>query len=557
MKKPGAAAIAIAALSIAALIFNYCYLIENSAPFSWDEAHHSFFSLLIARSLAAVDPGAFWRHTHSQVYWPFMQSWLTSPFLLIGGYNYASSRLAAAFFGAISVFLLYLVGRRLFTTAVGVLAAALLAISPMFHVLSSTAMAENIGLFLVLSLVLFLAGAWRRGGRALSLASGALLAALFLTKYIYGAFFGTALAAFLASLAFFRAEGLDRKRVFASLPWLAAGFLLVWGPWVLVPPTSDKLGMFFFRVGDTGGWNPFGYSRLDNRLFFVRALYYAYGYSAATYLLYLAGIAFGFARLRAAKTRFLLFLFLANVVPMSMIVNSQERFIYLGFPFLLLLSAAATVWAWKRFPAGWRWGTAALLAVFALGDLHKLPSYYRQATNAVLSFNLHRQELRLDYSTLFGLASAPRFIRYPKDYFNPAAPDAMPHDTREVVEFVKSTIDTLHPLCVPAWLGTLPPHLWHWEFGLAGRPAVTFWHPGAVYFLLIDVGEDSPYNRLGNRHLIEGLRRWSARLERWEEEGLVRKAAERRFDGLGLTARIFVRLVPSDHPSWPPPGASL
>ncbi len=546
--RPVTAAVII--LAFLTLVFDYFYLIRDEAPFSWDEAHHSIFSLLIARSLASGDISAFWRHTHSQVYWPFFHSWVSAPFLLVGGYNYAAARMATAFFGAASIFLIYILGRKFFGSAAGALAALLLALSPMYHVLSSTAMIENVGLFLTLILFLLFSRVWEGQGKGAAIGAGALLAVLYLTKYIYGAFFGAALVCFLLSLLVYKAEGIDRARAFRSLPWVAAGFLLVCGPWVLIPPTAAKLKMFFFRVGDTGAWNPFGYSRLDNRLFFIRALYYAYGFSIATYLIYIGGIVFGFVRLREARARFLFFFFLVNFVPMSLIVNSQERFAYLGFPPLLILSAAALVRVWQRLNKGFKWALAAILALLMLGDVPKLPALYRQTANAVLSFNLHRQELRFDYSTFFGLASAPRFIRYPKEYFNPAAATTMPEDTGAVIRYVKSVTDPRYPLCVSAWLGTLPPHLWQWEYYLAGRPVITTWDPNAVYFLRFDVEETSPYNRLGNRHLIKGIRTQAAVLDRLQKDGLVRKTAERRFPGTGLSAQILVRTAPTDQPGW-------
>ncbi len=544
---------AVIALACLVLLFDYFYLIKNSAPFSWDEAHHSLSSLAIARSWVSGDPGAFWRDTNAQIYWPFLHSWVSAPFLLLGGYDYSSPRLASAFFGACSIILVYLLGRRIFNPSVGAGAALLLALSPIYHTLSSTVMAENLGLFLILVLILLFFRIWETGKKRLALAAGALIAVLYLTKYVYGAFFGTALVGFLASLLILRDEDFDRKRAFRTLPWVIAGFLLVWGTWMIVPPNEPKLRMFFFRIGDTGGWNPFDYSRSDNHLFFVRALYYAYGFSIATYLLYIGGLIFGLLRVREAKTRFLLFVVLANFIPMSMIVNSQERFAYLGFAPLLLLAAAGAQWCWIRLSKNLRWAAAIFLVFPAMGDLHKLPALYRQTANAILSVNLHRQELRFDYSTLFGLTEVPRFFRYPKKYFNPSAATAMNQDTREVIAYVKSVTDPRYPLCVPAWLGTLSPHLWQWEYFLAGRPVVTAYQPGAVYFLLLEVAQDSPYNRLGNLHLIDGLRRWKGFLQKAQSSGLMDNFSTREFPEIGLTVKIFIRIAPLDHSEWKNP----
>lgn len=538
-------------LALAVLVFDYLYLIRGQSPFCWDEAHHSTYSLLIARSLAAGDLGAFWQHTHSQVYWPFLHSWAAAPFLLAGGYNFEAARFANAFFGSVSVWLLYLLARRAAGKTAALIAVILLVLSPMYHVFSSTAMLENLGMTLTLSLLLLLFRSWERGGWGNPFTAGAVLAALYLTKDIYGVFFGAGLAVFYLTLLPWPEEGAARGRIFRGLPWLAAGFILVWGSWVIFPPSALKLGMFFnYRMGDTGSWNPFGYTPSENRLFFIRALYYAYGFSIATYLLYLGGIVFGFARFRDLRMRLLLLIFLVNFIPMSAIVNSQERFIYLGFAPLLVLVGAGTVWAWRRLGNAGRWAPVAVLALLAAGDLHKLPRIYKQLANASLSANLYRDEVRFDWSTLFGLAAAPRWLRYPKQYFNPDAPSRMPDDTLAVVRYVQTATDPRWPLCAPAPLGTLSPHLWHWEYLLTGRPVATQWNPNCVYFLLVEVAETSPYNRLGNRHLVGGTRTWAEFLRRLEAAGLVREAGSRDFPGTGLTGRIFVRNAPPEHPGW-------
>ena len=78
------AILAVLIIAIAASVFVYVYLVLPQAPFSWDESHHSTFSLLIAKSILQKNWKAFWHYTNSQVYWPFLHSWISSIFLMLG-----------------------------------------------------------------------------------------------------------------------------------------------------------------------------------------------------------------------------------------------------------------------------------------------------------------------------------------------------------------------------------------------------------------------------------------------------------------------------------------
>ena len=361
----------ITALVLSVLLFDLFHMIAGQSPFCWDEAHHSTYGLLIARSLGAGDLGSFWRQTHAQTYWPFLHSWVSAPFLLAGGYTYASARAASAFLGAAALILVYLLGKKVAGRMAGVTGLILLALSPMYHVLSSTAMLENLGMVLNLTALLVLLKAWELNSPARAAAAGMTAAGLFLSKYIYGAFFGAALVAFLLSLLFWKTKDLEARQAWKSIPWVAGGFLLIWGLWILFPPTEPKLRMLFYRIGDTGGWNPFGYTREENLLFFLRALYYAYAFSPAAFILYLGGIAVGASGWKDSRQRILLIFFLVNFVPMSAIVNSQERFIYLAFGPLVVLAGSAWSRAWKTWKPPGRWLGLGLLLLLAAGDAHK------------------------------------------------------------------------------------------------------------------------------------------------------------------------------------------
>jgi len=545
---------AVAVLALGSFLFTWFFLIRSQGPFCWDEAHHSTLSALIARSLGGADLREFGRCTNMQIYWPFFHSWVSAPFLLVFGYSYAAARSASAVLGAGAIMAVFAAGRAFTggrTLAPGMLAAAGLALSPMFYTMSSTAMFENLGLLLTCLLCAVFLGSWRGPGRRRAVLVGVLLAALYFTKYIYGIFTGVALAAFWLSCLLPGGEREDRRRILKGIPWTALGFLLPWGLWIAFPPRDAKLGMLFYRIGDTGAWNPMGLTFWETHLFFVRALLYAYSFSSVVYLAYLGGIVYGVLGWRGLRSRFLLLLFLSSFVPMSLIVNSQERFIYVQFPALLLLSAAAVLWAWRRLSGKPRLVAGAAATVLLAGDAVHFPSLCKQTINTALAVNLQLDTLYQDYSVFFGLASYPRWLRFPREHFNPRAPrSAPPEGTESVYLYVRGTVDPRYALCAPAHLGTLSPHLWHWKTFAEPFPVATGWDPRCAFFLGLEVGEESPYRRLGNMHLVRGAESWNDYYRTLRDLGLIREYSRRTFPGLGITAVLYARTAALDRSEW-------
>lgn len=542
-------------LGIAFSVFVYLYLIKPQGPFCWDEAHHSTFSFLIAKNLQEHNWQAFWHFTNTQIYWPFLHSWVSSPFLLIGGFSYASARFTNLVIGFFSILLIYQVGQKLSPRhgkRIGLIAVVLMGLSPMFLFYSSTAMIENLGLFLTLSLIWLQFTALEKERRRYYFISGLVLCLLFLTKYIYALFFGLSILCFYVSLLILSPRLIKSKNFWEKMGLFVLGFSLLWGLWMAIPPSASKFNVLIYRINDTGSWNPFGYTKLQNRVFYLRSLLYAYTFSLGIYLLYLGGIVFSFVSVKQNKTRLLLMVFLSSFIAMSMIVNNQDRFIYVSIPTLYLLTAVFINWLITVFTSRWKWLFWGLIGLIIIGDAPKLPSYIRQVGNAVMGACPFKTKNQFDYSTFFGLSSYPGFLRNPYPFFNPRAPQELAlHNSEDIINFVWAHTDPRGPICIPFYIGTLSPHLWHWHSLVNKRPLTTVWNPDCYYFVSLEVASESPYYTSGNKHLIEGRTDdWSKFLSELEKRGLIQVSSRNNFSDIGLEVRIYVKKIPVENEIW-------
>jgi len=536
-------------------LFVYFYLIKPQGPFCWDEAHHSTSSILIAKSLLEHDWKAFRHFTNIQIYWPFLHSWVSAIFLIVGGFSYSAARFTNLVIGFFSILLIYQTGRKLSSrngSRIGLIAAILMSSSPMFLFYSSTAMIENLGLFLTLILIRSQFTALKKEKGRYYFISGLVLGLLFLTKYIYAVFFGVSLFFFYISLLLFSPQTIKPKKLWGRIGMMLIGFFLIWGIWMAVPPSAPKFDVLLYRIKDTGGWNPSDYSKLENRVFYLRSLLYAYTFSLGIYLLYLGGIIFSFICIKQTKVRLLLMVFLSSFITMSMIVNSQDRFIYVSTPALYLLTAVFINRLITGFTSHWKWLFWGLIGLIIMGDVPKLPAYIRQVGNAAMGACPFKIKNQFDYSTFFGLSSYPGFLRHPYPYFNPRAPRELAHhNSEDIINFIWKHTDPRGPICIPFYIGTLSPHLWHWHSLVNKRPLTTSWNPNCYYFVSLKVAPDSPYYTFGNKHLIEGRTDdWSKFLSELEQHNLIRISSRSNFPDIGMEIIIYAKTMPVVKSSW-------
>ncbi len=537
-------------------IFVYRYLIRPQGPFGWDEAHRSLISLATARHLEAGDLAGFWRLTNRQIYWPFLHYWVSSVFLLIGGYTYSTARFMSLVMNAGAVFLICLTGRKAASSgreASGLIAAGLLISSPLFCYLAGTAMAESLGTFLTLAVLLSYLTARENDRPGWFLAAGVLLALLYFTKYIYAVFFGFSLFLFWLSILLIERDR-ERCRVELRRIWLfAAGFLALWLLWLASGHAGEKINIILYRMGETSGWDFLGLKTLDRVLYYPRALLTAYALSPWVFPAYLGGLAWGGFRLRDLRVRLLFILFWGSLLPIARSPNLQERFIATtAVPALFLLTALFLVDLARRIPprAG-RWLLAAWLVLIA-GDLPKFPGYVRIiGNNALGSLNLPAPKI-VPRDALFGLARYPEFFYQPKNLLSPEHGDRTGSESLEnVFDFIWKNSDPGYPLAALFQLNCASGHLWQWH-GLVRQRAITgAVDPRCAYFAVLRVRPGSPYLTLSNQSMladrVDGPRRI---VEELAERGLVEAWTSRDFPGLGLTATIYRRRAAPRDPGW-------
>jgi len=545
----------IAAIVAAGLssLFIFLYLIRPQGPFCWDEAHRSLYSLLIAKSLFAGDGTTFMEVTSSQVYWPFLHSWISALFLMVGGFNYDAARCMSLVASAASTVGVYFLGKAVagrHGTAVGLTAAALFLLSPLVLFFAATAMAESLGTCITLMVLLAYLAAMDGNRMRLFLLAGALLALLYFTKYAYAVFVGLGLAlSWVIGLAR-RSERTEHARMLARCWPLAVGFLVLYGLWMLSPPSMAKLRILLQRLRETGGWDFLKLGLRDRLLFYPRALLTAYTFSPWIFILYVAGIVWGFVNWRQARIRLLLLLFLANLVPMAISTNLQERFIYTMMPALFVLSSLFLVHVWSQCNAKQRRWCVFLTLVIVAGDMHKMPAYIRVAGNSTLGVLNHKAPKTRPTSTFFKLA------RYPSSWSQPAnllLPEnghgVAEHSMEDVFDFIWENTDPSIPLCAPVQLNSASPHLWQWHALLQNRHISTEWQPNGFYFVSLEIDSNALYRTMINLSLIEKYSEPSrVRLLDMAAKNIVRVVAEKEFSDMGMTASVYARRISHSPP---------
>ncbi len=228
---PRIVALALGAATIAGALLR---LVDLSFESLWiDEIWSSY---LVSGSPADVIRRLIAEDNHPPLFhllqWPFPRV-----FSIDGGL-----RAPSAIFGILSIPLIFAVGRRLFDERVGLVAAALLAMSPFAVHASRDARYYSLLLFLSLLATLAFLGLRSRPSRARAIVFGLALSGMLYTQYMGGLFVAALLlAAFLEGGAVRRGAILAGAIAFAMfLPWILAaraGFDHVMGNYWIHPPT--------------------------------------------------------------------------------------------------------------------------------------------------------------------------------------------------------------------------------------------------------------------------------------------------------------------------------
>jgi hypothetical protein len=336
-------------------------------PPDYDEAVHILPVLQVASDLRRLDFGAFWVHTYTQDQigaYPFLHSWLTAPFLLLGSPTLTSGRTASLVFLCLAILVGFFLARELaldkaWRWLAGLVGGGMMVASMPLWPHAGLVYLEPAGLLVTMgALFCYVKAAPERETRSWLVASSLLAAGALFTKYQYGLFVlgGIALSEVL-EWALTRRARLQRW-LYLFGPCMALALL-----WFA---DLEKLRRFW---GYAHAQHPSpGLSDVQRLLFYPRSLVRHYVSGPVSLGLMLLGIGLGLWQIRQQRYRAVLGYLAVSLVIVSFVPQKGVGFAYTIAPAGLVLGGTAAAWlaaqAVERVRSSLaRWGMAILIVV--------------------------------------------------------------------------------------------------------------------------------------------------------------------------------------------------
>jgi 4-amino-4-deoxy-L-arabinose transferase-like glycosyltransferase len=348
------------------LLWYILYFVSDNMPHVPDSVLYVFQSKIFAsfRLTAPSPPGSLATKTSESfsIFHPHMDQvvdgrWFSHypfghpMFLAIGQLVHMPS-LVPPLLGAGCIVLIYLIGRRVYSTSVGLLAAALLLFSPFFQMTASNYMSHNTAAFVILACLAFYTWKTERRWAAMA-ASGLCFGLLFNIRPLPAMAFMFPLAGFMA-YEFVRA-GSERRARLVQYAAFAAGAMVMFGLYMLYnrATTGDPFKSGYAEQGtfsdDTfgfGGAHTVAFGLQNQRQLLGLMQLVANGWPAfagfgIAMLPFLMGSRYRWDYFLAAT-----FLSLAalNIFYKNPAVMNGPRFWYESLPFLMLLTARGAIY---------------------------------------------------------------------------------------------------------------------------------------------------------------------------------------------------------------------
>jgi len=229
-------------------------------------------------------------------------------------------------------------------------------------------------------------------------------------------------------------------------------------------------------------------------------------------------------RLHNHKILLLVLIFFSVFIPMTFIVNKQDRFLYMSMPCLFTITASFIVWLINRLKKRIIIISMSIFIILIGGDLIKLPEYYRLVGNLSNASPAYKIRNAWNYSTLYNLAQYPDLLRQPKIYLNPNEIPAIPEtDIEEILAFIGTAIPEGSRICSLVQLVEISPYRWLWlSYEIRSRIIFNRWDPNSLYFISVEVEKNSPYYTLINKDYIDSKnRRWAILLKDLNRRGFL------------------------------------
>ena len=481
--------------------------------FSKEEGQHALYGLYLYKDIRALDWGSFWYDTNRQVFWPFFHSWVQAGFFLGLGVSYFSARfLSFAIFFA-TIILMYTVCARFSERTgwlIGLLAVALALTSPMMTRFAVENSLEGLGALIFLSTFYLYSIYEERKRTSEYVLLAALLGLSIYTNYLYAYLILPAfivmslgkLGPLIVQLSSLRRQG--EKAAFNFFWWAYRKLVvliviaLIVAAWFFTNAFSRKIllllqAIFRYSGGEQVGgiWNNISY--------YPKAIIMNYTFSPWLGALIFASLFLPFLGLKYRHFgKLYTFIWTALILLTLTVPTKAPQFIYIIAPFLFIVFALAVDYfadSAKKF------GAAVLLVIF-------LPA----------------------------LLSAPRLVSL-------YAPERPRENMVDVLDYFHQGILPRHAVASSVNLQHLNPEgiafkFWTWNAPVLTDPAVgpDEMFNSAKYFLTVTLDGGSPYNR---EILDDSIFAWNAFLAEKQRTGEIREFSTRRFEAIGVTARIF------------------
>lgn len=481
--------------------------------FSKEEAQHALYGLSLYKDLKTLDWGGFWYDTQRQMFWPFLHSWILVLFFLFFGVSYLSARLLSFVLFFATLILMYDISVRFSEKSgwkIGALSCVLALSSPLMLKYAAMNTLECLGaLIFTAAFYLYTLGEERK----LTI-DYVLLALLFglaiYTNYLYAYLMIPAFVVMtLGKLGpiFFGVLQLSRKGEKAAVHffWWAyrkmvviAVLAILIGAWFFTSAFSRKVMLLLqaiFRY--SGGEASEGF--WQGLVYYPKAIIEYFSFSPWLGLLIFVSLFFPFIAFRYRQMgKLYTFVWTVIILATLTVPTKAPQVIYTVAPFIFMVFSAAVFY----FLENGKKYAQPVVAILLLPVLLSLP--------------------RLD-ELYFPRRPAESMISVLR-YFRQSVPPGSP-----VAALIN--LQYLNPEGIAF-------HFWDWGAPVMADPIAgedEMFRDGR-YFLAAEVDPASPYQA---EILDDSLYRWNAFLEEKLRAGEIREYSFRRFESLGLTAKIY------------------
>jgi 4-amino-4-deoxy-L-arabinose transferase-like glycosyltransferase len=316
---------------------------HRAYPPDYDEAVHILPVLQIASDLRRLDLAAFWVHTYTQDQigaYPFLHSWLTAPFFLLGPPTLTTGRTASLVFLSLAILVGFFLARELapdrtWRWLAGLVGGGMMVAAMPLWTHAGLVYLEAAGLLVTLGALFCYAKATsERDARSWLVATSLCAAAALFTKYQYGLFV-------LGGMALSEVVELALTRRLRLRRWL-----YLFGPCTALAlfwfADLDKLHRFW-GYAHAQAPSP-GLSDVERLLFYPRSLVRHYVSGPVSLGLMLLGIGLGSWQICQHRYRAVLGYLLTSLVIVSFVPQKGVGFAYTIAPAGLVLGGTAAAW---------------------------------------------------------------------------------------------------------------------------------------------------------------------------------------------------------------------